>query len=106
MSSGGDLAHQGRVALRHPAKNEKCCADVVVLEQPQQPLGVGYDPALKLVPRRARHHAIESRGVEVILHIDRHRIDNAAHFAPRRSNTVLMVSSAISKSNISDMCFT
>ena len=72
----GDAADQARIALGHPAEHEERGAHPRVGEHRQQSVGVGLDAAGVAVPGVRADDVGEGRDVEVVLHVDRHGIDN------------------------------
>src|SRR5690606_9603961 len=50
VSRVGDAAHEGRIALGHPAQGEEGGMHARLLEEFEQAFGVALDPALALAP--------------------------------------------------------
>ncbi len=97
----GDPLHEGRITLGHPAENEKGGLDAGLVEDLQQAVGVPLHPALDRRPARTRHDPVERADVEVILHVDGHRVQHAAHRPPLRISTVFTVFARMKRSNAS-----
>ena len=68
---------------RRPRVEERR-ADAGLVKDAQQALGIRAHAALEAVPRVSRHHAVEHRDMEVVLHVDGHRVD---HRRLRRSRS-------------------
>ena len=90
VAAPGDLRHQFRMALSDPPEHEEGAADVELVEDVEQAVGVPADAAFHGVPGRARHDAVEHADVKIVLHVDAHGIDDLSH-APLPSTTVLTV---------------
>src|SRR5262249_22815869 len=103
VSLFGDRAHQPRVALGDPAENEERRLDVGLVEHLEQTLGVRADAAFHPFPGMARHETVEDADVEVVFHVDGHRVDNRSAHCPLRRSTVLMVSKTMNRSSAIDM---
>ena len=73
-----DFSHEPRIAHRDPAQREESRACAAVVEQPQQPLDVALDPTLHLVPAVPFDVRRERRNLEIVLDVDRQRVDDAA----------------------------
>ena len=66
--------HQVRVTLGNPPEHEKRTGDTVLGEDREQPVSIGLDAAFKCRPGLAGNDTIEHADVEVVLHVDRHRV--------------------------------
>src|SRR5262249_13723511 len=106
-----DATDKLREPLRHPAEREERRRHLRFVEEREEAVGVGADAALEIGPLRARHDAVEDADVEVVLHVDGHRIDDdlclmvSAHihrYAPLARRTVFTVERMMNRSSAID----
>ena len=71
-----DAPHQLRVALGDPAEREERRLGAGLLEQREDALDVALDAAGRAVPLRPRDVRRERRDLEVVLDVDRQRVDD------------------------------
>src|SRR5690606_8962677 len=95
--------------LTHPPEDEERRPDAVLLEDLEQAHRVRLDAALYRVPACTRHEPVEDTDVEVVLDVDRHRVDDGGvrgvarhNQAPLRRITVLIVSNMMYRSRAID----
>src|SRR5512145_2371201 len=96
------------MTLGDPAENEESGLQRAFGKERQEPFGIGDDTALHPIPLGTWQHTVERADVEVILHVNRHGVDDAgacgsAHCAPFRIRTVLIVFAMMKRSSASDM---
>ena len=68
---------EARMTLGNPAEREEGRLRSGFGEEIEEPVGVALDPARQVVPRIARDHVGEGLDLEIILDIDRERIEDA-----------------------------
>ena len=84
MAGIGDPANELAIAMRDPAEREEGGLAAVTLEQLEDPLDVALDAALEGFPLSALDVRGERGDLEVVLHVDRHRVERRRHRVARR----------------------
>src|SRR5690606_14593051 len=84
MPLADDRPDHLRVALRDPAEGEERRLDPGAREEREDALDIAFDPARQGVPLRGIDPVRERRDLEVVLHIDRERIDDVGPGVRRR----------------------
>jgi len=74
MPAAGDVAHEFREAIGHPAEYEKRALSLMPVEQSQYTMRVGDDAAHIGVPAGRRNAIGKCSDVVVILHVDGERV--------------------------------
>ena len=75
MAGGLDLADQPWVLLGGPTENKERRLDGMAIEQGQQTLRIGDNPAGKVAPSFARDRRFKGRHLEVFFDVDRKGVD-------------------------------
>jgi hypothetical protein len=78
MALGLNAPHQLRVALGHPAQDKKGYLDSRVIEQLQQPVGIGLHPRGPLLPVLRAHRLRQGLNLIVVLYIHGHGVSDGA----------------------------
>src|SRR4051794_9592931 len=73
-----DLAHQRRVAARHPAEHEERGLDPGRFQQPEHAPRAGLNPRRPSIPPLARDRRRQRPGVQIVLDIDRQGVSDSA----------------------------
>ena len=66
------------MTVRDPPQHEERRLHLAAVEQLEQPVGIGADPALEAFPEVTGNDAVEDADVEVVFHVDRHRIHDGS----------------------------
>ncbi len=77
VSLGSDALHQPGRFLGDPAQHEEGAADLLLIQQAQDPAGIGLHAVLARRPRVARNGARQGRDLEIVLDVYRERVDRA-----------------------------
>ena len=89
VPAGNDAANERRVAFCDPAQREKGRLDPRRIENLEQTVDIAFDSAGQSVPVAAIDSLGESLNLEIVLDIDRHRVDQHRRYRAhkRRSGT-------------------
>jgi hypothetical protein len=84
-----NIADQLRQPLGQPAKHEERRLGIVLVEQLENPRGVGLDPQLQEVPLPVGNHLAQVGNLEPIFHVYGHHVDHGAYLLElgRRAST-------------------
>ena len=70
----GDLAHKMRMVSGNASQNEEGRLNICVGKERQRPCGTGLNARWHLIPDVSRRCRAQGRGMEIVLHIDAHRV--------------------------------
>src|SRR5579864_8627046 len=87
MTFSNDGTNKPRVSLGYPSEHKKRCRHACVRKETEHLIGIRLDPARETLPRAAIDASRKGLHLEVILHIDRHGVADAA--TPSRGPAVV-----------------